>query len=213
VSAALDLDLLPEPPPRGPTVTFSTLAKAMGTTSLAALVRLLKGHKYDLAGPRRSYQSARRQAVRLLADKVPLDAGATLRPHERDAIEAMLRVPLRTPEWVRAVRPSSYPLRWDLAGVSISMQPDVELVGRQESGAVKFVFTKAPLARGVGSLMAALLWHHRKNVIGIESTRPDKCLVYEPRLPWVHRPGSRPASQVRRAELACKVIATLWPTL
>jgi hypothetical protein len=210
---SLDLALVREAPPRKPTVTFSTLAKAMGPTSLRALVRLLEGHKYDRAGPRRSYQNARRQAIELFADDVALRPGDELRRHEREAITAMARVPLPTPSRVRPIRPSVASSRWELAGVSISMLPDIEFHGLSESGAAKFVFNKTPLARGVGSMMAALLFHHRKNILGIASTRREQCVVYEPRLPWMHLPGSRPDAQIRLAERSCEVIAALWPSL
>ena len=45
-----------------PRITVSTLARAMGPITLSSLATLLRGHKYNSAGPRRSYQAARRQA-------------------------------------------------------------------------------------------------------------------------------------------------------
>jgi hypothetical protein len=196
-----------------PRITLSTLARAMGPISPAALARLLRGHKLRSEGPRRSYQLACRQAVELFTDGTPLNSDAPLRTHERDAVRAMQRMRLRIPAWLRAVRPTTRLPPLEIGGVSISIRPDVELEGLRESGAAKFAFTKAPLPRGVGSTMAALLWHHRRNVLGIASTRPGRCMVYEPRLPWLHLPGRTPEVQMRSAELACDVIRALWPKL
>lgn len=196
-----------------PTVTFSTLAKAMGPIRPTALARLLHGHKYPTQGPRRAYQVARKQAVDLLVDKSPLDPEAPLRAYERDAVRALSRVRLYVPEWLRATRPSTRPEIWPLHGVRISMHPDVDLSGNVESGAVKFSFTKAPLAPHVGSAMASLLWYWRSRIVGVKTTLPAHCIVYEPRLPWKHLPQKNVASTIKSAELACKMIAAIWPLI
>lgn len=199
-------EVLPTPTP---TVSLSTLAKAAGPISPVALTRLLRGHKYQAPGPRRSYQNARRQAISLLVDKAQLDPDAPLRAHERDVLRAMARTQLPLPPWIRATRPTSNALL-ELHGVQVSMQPDVELHGSIESGAAKFSFTKDPLPRGVGSLMAALLWYGKAVIEGDSKVKPSHCLVYEPRLPWVHRPAKRPLVQLKNLELACTVIHALW---
>jgi hypothetical protein len=196
-----------------PTVTLSTLARAMGPIAPASLARLLRGHKYRSSGPRRSYQCARRQAIARFTDGESFDPTAPLRSHEREAVLAMQRMRLRAPEWTRAIEPRSKLPAWELGGVRVSMQPDVELDGLRETGAAKFCFTKAPLARGIGSVMAALLFHHRRHLLGIVTTEPRRCVVYEPRLQRIHLPGRSPERQVKDAELACRVIGALWPTL
>src|SRR5689334_5286858 len=106
-----------------PTVTFATLARAMGPIAPAALARLLRGHKYRSSGPRRSYQVARRQAIDLFTDGIALDPNVPLRAYERDAICAMNRWRMQPPEWTRAVRPRPQKLAWELGGVAISMFP------------------------------------------------------------------------------------------
>ncbi len=196
-----------------PTISFSTLAKAMGPIRPTALAKLLHGHKYPTSGPRRAYQTARKQAVNLLVDNAPLDPEAPLRPYERDAVRALSRLPIQLPDWLRAARPSTRPEIWTLNGVRISMHPDVDLRGRVESGAVKFSFTKAPLAPQVGSAMASLLWYWRSRVLGVKTTQPAHCIVYEPRLPWKHLPAKNTASTLASAELACKMIAAIWPLI
>jgi hypothetical protein len=203
-----------------PTISLSTLAKAMGPLSPAALVRLLSGHKHGFSGPRRSYQRAREQAISLLTDGTPLDVEAPLRGYERDAVKAIARAGLRLPEHTRALRMRRKLPYWEIGGVRISMDPDVELDGQKDdqkdghkaTGAAKVILTKEPLARGVGSAMAALMWHYRKNVLNVPKTDREHCIVFEPRLPWLHLPAKRPDNQVRNAELACQVVAALWPS-
>jgi hypothetical protein len=174
---------------------------------------MLRRHKYPQAGPIRSYQLARKQAIDLFVDGKALDPSAALRSHERDAVTAMVRMNLRKPEWVRGVRPSTREPPFKLGNVLVSASPDVELDGYIAAGAAKFSFTKQALARGVGSTMAALLWYWRRRVVGIEKVQPGNCIVYEPRLPWTHLPGRNPLAQVERAALACQVIEALWPKL
>lgn len=193
-----------------PAISLSTLAKAMGPLAPAALTRLLAGHALRSDGPRRGYQCARAQAIALLADGTPLDPDAPLRAYERAAVTAMNRIGLVLPRKTRAERPGRAE-HWELGGVRISMQPDVELVGAKGCGAAKVIFTKEPLARGVGAAMAALLWYYRKNVLHIDGTDRAHCIVYEPRLPWQHLPAKNIDRQLKNAELACKVIAALWP--
>jgi len=192
-----------------PTISLSTLAKAMGPLSPPALARLLSGHKYGFSGPRRSYQQAREQAISLLTDGTPPDVEAPLRGYERDAVKAIARG-LRLPEHARAIRMRRKLPYWEIGGVRISMEPDVELDGENATGAAKVILTKEPLARGVGSAMAALMWHYRKNVLNVPMTDRAHCIVFEPRLPWLHLPAKRPDTQVRHAELACQVVAALW---
>jgi hypothetical protein len=193
-----------------PTITLSTLARAMGPLSPAMLTRLLAGHKHHAMGPRRSYQCAREQAIALLTDGTTLNPDAPLRSHERDAVKAMVRSRLPLPARSRALRANARGPHWILGGVRISMQPDVELDGTRGTGAAKIILTKERLPRGVGRAMASLLWHYRKNVLGIESTRRDHCIVFEPRLPWLHLPAPRAETQLRQAELACDIISALW---
>jgi hypothetical protein len=196
-----------------PTITLSTLAKAMGPISPRELGRLLEGHKYPSIAPARSYQNARQQAIDLLVDKKPPDDDVPLRTHERDAVRALTRMlPVVSP-WVRAKRPSPRAIPWTVGDVIVSMHPDVELEGSRESGAAKFSFTKAPLAPGVGKIMATLMWHWRKKVLGIESTSQAQCIVFEPRLPRTHRPMRNARGIVKSAELASTVISALWPTI
>jgi hypothetical protein len=193
-----------------PTVTLSTLAKAMGPISPRELGVLLAGHKRPSAPRARSYQSARRQAIELLVDKKPLDETVALRTHERDALRALARMNPSVESWIRAKRPSPRGIPWTIGDIVVSMHPDVELEGARESGAAKFSFTKQPLAPGVGTIMATLMWHWRKHVLGIESTSQAQCIVFEPRLPRTHRPMRNARGIVRSAELAAKVITAIW---
>lgn len=194
-----------------PTITLSTLARAMGPLSPATLTRLLAGHKHHAIGPRRSYQKAREQAISLLTDGTALTLDAPLRTHEREAIAAMARARLALPSRSRALRANARLPHWIIGGVRVSMQPDVELDGARGTGAAKIVLTKERLPRGVGNAMASLLWHYRRNVLGIESTRRDHCIVFEPRLPWLHLPASRADAKLKQAELACEIIRAVWP--
>lgn len=194
-----------------PTITLSTLARVMGPLSPAALTRLLAGHKHHAPGPRRSYQCAREQVISLLADGAALAPDAPLRTHEREAVAAMARARLPLPSRSRALRAHARLPHWIIGGVRVSMQPDVELDGANGTGAAKIILTKERLPHGVGGAMAALLWHYRRNVLGIESTRRDHCLVYEPRLPWLHLPAPRAEAKLRQAELACEIIRAVWP--
>lgn len=196
--------------PKGmPRITLSTLAKAMGPTPLAQIARLVKDHKDAAPGPRRSYQTARKQAIQWMVDGAAFDIHEGLRSHEREALQALAKVNLDLPYEIYAERPPTGQL-WLLGGVCVSMQPDVLLDGPRGRGAIKFSFTKERLARGVGTTMAALLWHYSANVQHVEKTRRDLCFVHEPRLPWVYTPGEHPERQVARAEKACRLIAGLW---
>lgn len=192
-----------------PRITFSTLAKAMGPTTLARLARLVEGHKVAAEGPRRSYQTARKQAIQWLVDGIGLDPHAGLRSHEREAVAALSKISVDLPPEIYAERPPNGQL-WVLGGVCISMLPDVLLDGPRGRGAIKFSFTKERLGRGVGSMMAALMWHWLANVQHIEKARPDLCRVYEPRLPWLYQPGRNPEKQVAHAEKACRLISAIW---
>jgi hypothetical protein len=223
VSAALEV-LAPEAPitenppafpkldPVIPRVTLSTLARAMGPTRPAQLARLLQGHKYAESGPRRSYQCAVKQITDSLVDGVPVNPDAPLRKHERDAIKSYLRAPLPLPKLARAVRPKRRS-HWLLHGVNVSMHPDIELDGFVYSGAVKLTLTKEPLARGVASLMASLMWFWRVRVEKEILTARSHCIVYEPRLPWLHLPGKNPVKDVAKVEIACRLITALWPVI
>lgn len=196
-----------------PVITLSTLARAMGPLGALPLTRLLAGHKHQKPGPRRSYQRAREQAIALLSDGTALAPDAELRAYERDAVAAMQRARLVLPSRSRALRAQRRLPPWEIGGVLVSMHPDVEVDGARGTGAAKIILTKDRLPRGVGTAMATLLWHYRKHVLGIESTRKDHCLVFEPRLPWLHLPSPRPEHHLRNAELACKVINALWATV
>lgn len=181
-----------------PMVSLSVLAKAMGAMSPSGLARLLKPFKSRASseGPRRSYQLARKQAIDCLVDGKPLDPDAPLRSHEREAVRALSRVWLDVPSHVRARRAPSGVARWVVNGVVVSMTPDVELVGRVSSGAAKFTFTKEPLSRGVGSDMAALMWHWQANVLELVSVDPSCCIIYEPsRSGSTQRSSSRPTCE------------------
>lgn len=196
-----------------PRITLSTLARAMGPITSDRLGRLLRGHKYRRPGPIRSYQNARRQGILHLTARAPLDPDAPLRSHEREAVHALARMRLPLPEEVRATRPATHAPAWEVEGVTISMEPDVELEDERSAGALKLVLTKELLPDGVGSRMAALLWHHRRNVLGIARTERRHCIVFEPRRPWLHLPDARPSAQVRPVELACRIIGAVWPLL
>jgi hypothetical protein len=194
-----------------PIISLSTLARVIGPLTPAALGRLLAGHKHQAPGPRRSYQQARAQAIAVMTDGTPFQLDAPLRTHEREAVAAMARARLALP--ARALRANARLPYWNIAGVRVSMQPDVELDGSRGTGAAKIILTKDRLPRGVGPAMAALLWHYRRNVLGIESTRRDHCLIYEPRLPWLHLPPPRSERQLKQAELACAIIRAVWPKI
>lgn len=196
-----------------PTISLSTLARTMGPLSPATLTRLLSGHKHHAMGPRRSYQQAREQAIARLTDGTEFHLDAPLRSHEREAIQAMARARLAIPARSRALRANARVPHWLIGGVRISMQPDIELDGAKGTGAAKIILTKERLPRGVGAAMASLLWHYRKNVLGIESTRRDHCIVFEPRLPWLHLPAPRAAAKLKQAELACEIIRAVWPKI
>ncbi len=53
---------------------------------------------------------------------------------------------------------------------------------------MKYRFTKTPLARGVGTVMAALLWHYKTAVLGDPNASPKLCIIYEPRTSITYRP-------------------------
>ena len=196
-----------------PTVSFATLARVVGGLSARELVQTISAHKYKAGGPARSYQNARSQAIDLFVERRPLDDEADLRPYERDAVQAMQRMKLSVPAGAKAFRPRARRRFWISRGVRVSMQPDVELLADAHIGAAKFSFTKRPLPREVGSVMATLLWHWMSEVEGEPAASPENFLVYEPRLPWVHRPGRNRASQIQQARDACEIVAAVWPTL
>ena len=198
---------------REPTITLSTLARAMGPLSPAALTRLLAGHKHHALGPRRSYQRAREQAIAKLTDGTDFELDLALRSHEREAIQAMARTHLHLPPRSRALRANARVPHWLIGGIRVSMQPDIELDGAKGTGAAKIILTKDRLPRGVGGAMASLLWHYRKNVLGIDTTRRDHCIVFEPRLPWLHLPAPHAEAKLRQAELACEIIRAVWPRI
>ena len=50
-------------------------------------------------------------------------------------------------------------------------------------------------------------------MLGQANVTPSLCVVYEPRVGATYRPGANPAGQVRNAQVACQVIAAIWPTL
>jgi hypothetical protein len=90
------------------------------------------------------------------------------------------------------------------------MVPDLLLDGLSASGAAKFVFTKTPLDPRVGTMMASLMYYWRRWVADVANTDPGACVVYEPRLPWVHVAAKNPEKLVREAARACSVIEALW---
>lgn len=207
----------PGPPQRivtVPTISFSTLAKAMGPMPLTTLATRLRGHKYPSDGPKRSYQNALRQAVAMFVDGTPLDPMASdLRSHEREAVSALASMAVNVPKGFTASRPNTRIGTWSLGGVEVSMTPDAELASPNGVGAAKFSFTKEALPRGVGTTMAAILWFYRSQVLKLNNAIPSACLVYEPRAGAVYRPGANPTNQANQAIATCTMIATLWPTL
>ena len=196
--------------PRAPSISFSTLARACGAITPSDLVTLLRGHKLRTTGAARGYQAARVQAIDFLVEGIPFAPEKVTRPHEREVIARMARSRPRLPRWARAVRPSTRGPAWMLGGVRVSMFPDVVIDGGRSNGAAKLSFTKEPLAPGVGSAMASLLYHWRANVLRLPKTAKSHCLVFEPRLPWVHHPSDDVERDVLRAEAACSIIKALW---
>jgi hypothetical protein len=214
-AAVVDHDVIRETPRivRSPSVSLATLARVTGAMSPRSLKSLLRGHKYQTGGPARSYQNARRQAIDFLVDSVPFDADAELRPHEREAVRAMKRAKPTLPTWARALRAETRAPSWVMGGVRISMHPDVVIDAREGCGAAKLSLTKERLAPGVGQMMASLLYYWRAEVLRLPAVRRDYCVVFEPRLPWLHRPAKNLEKSFEDAELACRVIASLWPHL
>lgn len=197
-----------------PKISFSTLAKLMGPTTPVALRNKLRDHKYPSDGPKRSYQNALRQAVGHIVDGATLDPeAANLRSWEQEAVGALAAMAISPPAGTRPSRPNPNAPDWQIGGVFISMYPDVELTGVNGVGAMKFHFTKERLARGVGTTMAALLWHYRSQVLRVANVNPAYCAVYEPRVGATYVPGRNPAAQVQNATLTCQMIATLWSTV
>ncbi len=196
-----------------PTVSFSTLAKIMGQISPVALASKLRDHKFPSEGMKRSYQNALKHAVDHLTTGIQLDPQSPgLRSHEQEAIAALATMGLSLPSGAQALRPRRGP-QWALAGVNISMYPDAHLTGPNGDGAIKFSFGKERLGRGVGTAMAALVWHYRTQILGHRNVQPSLCIVCEPRVGATYRPGTNPAAQVRNATVACQVIAAVWATL
>jgi hypothetical protein len=198
-----------------PTVTFSTLAKLMGSNTSTSIVNLLRGHKYPTDGPRRSYQNARRQVVEHLVSGSQISTSG-LRSHEIEAVTGFVANDLSLPTNSRATRPSTQNPRWQFGGVEISVLPDVLLNNPTHSGAVcggiKIHFNKEPLARGVGPSMAALLHYYLAHVLEVSTVTPGMCYVYEARSGAVHSCGS-PTRLLSSAQNTCTLIAALWPTL
>jgi hypothetical protein len=195
-----------------PTVSFGTLAKIMGPTTPAGQAALLRGHKYPTDGPKRSYQNARNQLIEHLVAQRPFDPTASLRPHEREAVLALLQNGVPIPTQVRCSRPSTSAPHWTFCGVNISVFPDVELTGPNGHGALKVYFGKDPLARGVGASMAALLHHYKSQVLGQQNVTARHCLVYEARTGSVRACGNS-TRLLSNAQAACQLITVLWPTL
>lgn len=197
-----------------PSVSFSTLAKVMGPLSPVALASRLRAHKYPTDGPKRSYQNALRQAVEHFVNGTSLNPlAANLRSHEQDAVAALAAMSIALPRGAIATRAPHNAPRWKLAGVSVSVVPDAVLTSGSDVGAIKLSLSKEPLPRGVGTAMAALLWHYQSVELGIPNVKPSLCIVYEPRASATYRPGLKPSAQVQTAVVACQVIAAVWPGL
>lgn len=195
-----------------PTVSFSTLARVMGPSTPAELVNLLRGHKQRALGPRLSYRRALKQGIDFLVDGRPFDADEPLRAHEREAVGALIGCPPRLPLSTIAVRPTERRM-WDVGGVRVTVNPDILIHSRVDHGAAKFVFTKKPLPRGVGTLMASLLWYYLDRVARVDSARPGYCLVYEPRWARTYLSRERRDRLAARLPAATAVIRALWPLL
>jgi len=200
---------------QNPTVTFSTLAKLMGSTTSSNLLTLLRGHKYPEDGPKRSYQNAQRQVIDHFVYGTPINpTGSALRAHETEALTAFTNNGLCLPASCTARRPSTGSPKWQFHGVEISVFPDVlvQSSGSVILGGIKVNFNKDSLARGVGPSMAALLHHYLANVLSMPLIASRSCFIYEARSGAVHSCGS-PTRLLASAQATCNIIAAVWPTL
>lgn len=192
-----------------PTVTLSTFAKAIAGAPVAELLPLVRGHKDQSAGRRRSYQTAVRQAVDWMTEGVPFDLSAATRSHEKDAIWALVIDPPQAPRWSRALRGKRRPA-WDVGGLLVKTNPDVEIDGGRERGAAKIHLTKKPLTDEAGAVMASLLFHVLASVSEEAAIARTHCLVYEPRAHRVFRASEGPKNVERHVPAAVAVIRGLW---
>lgn len=197
-----------------PRLTFSALAKLMASHTPTGHLGLLRQSKYPRPAAVLSYRRARRRIVSLICGQPDAPSGP-LAPHERAVVAAFLARPLGLPRRTHAQPHHGPTPRWPLGDVDVSVFPDIDLMGPRGTGAIKLHLAQQPLARGVGRGMAALLHHHRCEVLGDEAAYGNYCIVYEVRTGRVHRAGTQglPLRNLRRAEAACRLAAAVWPTL
>ena len=201
--------LLTNSPPR---VSFSTLAKLMGPSTPVKVAGLLREHKYPSHGPKLSYRTARQQLIDLAVSQVPLNPLAPTRKHEREAINAMLQYGVPLPNGFTCSVPRAHAPHWSFHGVEIAVFPELDLTSASGSGAFKAYFAKDKLARGVGSTMATLIHYYKTRILGQPNVRPQQCILWEVRSGAQFSAGNS-SKLLANAEMACQLIAALWPTL
>lgn len=204
--------------PTTPTVTLSTFAKVLAGAPVDELLPLVHSHKEESEGRPRAhrvfragepYRTALRQAVGFMTEGAPFDLSAARAPRERAAIWALVIAPPRAPRWSRVLRGKRRPA-WDLGGLLVKANPDVEIDGGRERGAAKIVLTKQPLSEATGAVMASLLFHVLAEVSEEPAIARTHCLVYEPRAHRVFRASEGPRDVARHVPAAVAVIRGLW---
>jgi hypothetical protein len=202
------------PPLTQPRLTFSTLAKLIGTITVAKQFSLLKGHKYPKPGPKRGYQNAVKQIVDHLVQQSPLTlAVRTLRANEQEILQMLSQNQNLLPRNLQCTRPNPHATPWQIHGVIVSMYPDIELANGHTTGALKLYLAKDPLAHGVGKTMATLLYHYRTQFLNLGNVDPKLCQIVEPRQNVTHYASTKTQQQLVRLQQVCQMVSLLWPGL
>jgi hypothetical protein len=199
---------------RPPTISLLALAELMGTTSVTRLFRTLRKQKYHQQVSRQRPRKSVEQAIGYLVDGSPLDPTAEgLSPHEQNIVQMLMENPgcLRTT--LTCTRPQKYLKPWNMFGVTINLVPDIELHGPDDFGAIQFYTGRRPLAPGVGSALATLMYHYLCDEQMDSKVHPLHCLVIEPQRYLTYSAAPSAQAPLVRLDQTCQLITALWPTI
>lgn len=178
--------------------------------SAPAFERLIRDSKYPPTAKVISYvDCARAISEYVITGRMKAVA---LEEHEQEVFDIFRASKPFVPKGMlaRGVTPASETKKWLIEGVHVTFVPDLAIEGPKGRGVVKLHCNKDTLPRGVGPLMASLLFLHQRDVLKVPNVRPELCFVYEVRTGKIHKPGSNPDRAFERAKAACRIVASHW---
>ena len=200
-----------------PRMTFSAMCRYLSANP-SEQFRILRGQKFPESPVVNNYNNAVRQILDFAIHGNPLNPKrGNLKPHEMEVV-SLLHANNWTIPTEGAIRPSIPQEKMVLSGVTLSISPDLQLIGRDKkrraTGAMKFHFPKSySLDDDVGRWMAALLYVHQSEILKDRLTSPHLCMVYDVRSDKIHRATGRYQSLMKHVSDACRMINSVWPSI